>query len=75
MAKPRITEHQRAALEECRDAGRLLRRRDGWATAAGGIGAHSFQTVYSLVTRGLLSTDRQPKDQVAITQLGREAIS
>lgn len=55
MAKPRVTLHQRNALIDCRKAGKLVRRRDGWATSPTATGAHGFQTVLSLVDRDLLS--------------------
>lgn len=75
MAKPRINDNQRAALTECRLTGRLIRRRDGWAPSQAALGAHGFTTVYSLLTRGLVTDQGQPKNQVAITALGREALS
>lgn len=47
-----LTPHQREAFDECLEHG-LIRRRDGWAARADAFGHHSFQTVMSLIERGI----------------------
>lgn len=85
MSKPRLSEKQRNALSECRTAGRLVKRRDGFATGPSGFGAHGFTTVHSLVDRGLLVScvgggkfgfmGSAAQRWVELTTAGREALS
>lgn len=84
MPKPHLTTLQRNALIECRQAGKLVRRRDGFATSRTAFGAHRFVTVWSLVERGLMSHsviggkgapfNSRSEHIVELSTAGREAI-
>jgi hypothetical protein len=84
MAKPQLTLMQRNAMLDCRKAGKLVRRRDGWATAPAAHGSYSFVTINSLIQRDLLRLvivgrridifSSRRVEEVVLTTLGREAL-